>query len=78
VFHQGAWLLQRFDRDMPACFRGTIGPTVFVFTQEGAFTSCQMAVPPVTATYDVFWQGMVYDPALDQLHNTNRVRTTLY
>jgi hypothetical protein len=78
VLHQGAWLLQRFSRDMPACFRGMVAPTVFTFVPEGAFASCQMAVPPVASSYDVFWQAVVYDPALGMFHNTNRVRTTLY
>jgi hypothetical protein len=78
VFHQGAGLLQRFDRDMPACFRGTVAPTFFTFVTEGAFASCQRAVPPSATPYDVYWQAVVYDPALGVFHNTNRVRTTLY
>ena len=78
VLHGGAWLLQRFSRDMPACFRGPVAPIVFVFTPEAAFTTCQMAVPPVAAQYDVFWQGLIKDGTTGELRNTNRVRTTLY
>ena len=73
-----AWLLQRFNRLMPACFLGTIGATPFVFTAEGAFTTCQIPQLPVAGPVDLYWQALMQDPLTGTLRNTNRVRTTLY
>jgi hypothetical protein len=74
----GAWLLQRFSRVMPACFLGTIGPATFVFTAEGAFTTCQMPQLPVAGPVDLYWQGLMHNTLTGEFRNTNRVRTTLY
>jgi hypothetical protein len=75
----GAWLLQRFNRSMPACFFGTVAATTFVFTPEGAFATCQMPLQAVAAgPVDFYWQALMSDPLTGALRNTNRVRTTLY
>jgi hypothetical protein len=73
-----AWLLQRFSRNMPACFLGTVAATTFVFTAEGAFETCQIPQLPVAAPVDVYWQGLMHDTVTGGFRNTNRVRTTLY
>ncbi len=74
-----AWLLQRFNRLMPACFLGTISATTFVFTTEGTFTTCQIPLQAVAGgPAELYWQAFLQDPLTGALRNTNRVRTTLY
>jgi hypothetical protein len=74
-----AWLLQRFNRLMPACFLGSIAATTFVFTAEGAFTTCQIPLQAVASgPVELYWQAFLQDPLTGALRNTNRVRTTLY
>ena len=74
----GAYLLVRPDRDIPGCFMGPVAGVTFVFTPEGAFTTCQVPVGPITGPLDFYFQALIYDPASMTAVNTNRLRTTLY
>ena len=60
-----------------ACFAGAVSPTVFVFTSEGAFISCQLPVS-VSGPRDIYWQGLVLDLTTGLGRTTNRVRTSLF
>ena len=74
----GAYLLVPFNRTGPQCYAGAVSSSIFFFTSEGAFVTCQHPLPVVGSPIDVYWQALLYDPATMTARNTNRVRTTRY
>ena len=58
-------------------WQGSVSPSVFTFTSEGAFQSVQFPIPATAAGLDLFTQGILIDAATLKLRTTNAVRTSL-
>ncbi|MEM7310123.1 MAG: hypothetical protein AAF682_25835 [Planctomycetota bacterium] len=59
-------------------WQGTVSPTVFFFTSEGAFEGLQAPLAAAHSGTDVYLQGLVLDLGGGAARSTNRVRTRLF
>ena len=59
-------------------WQGSVVPTVFLFTAEGAFQTVALDVPAALAGSALYLQGLTLDPATLGARTTNRVRVRLF